>query len=165
VLGVDRSHFLNESRALLLDVGAVPFGMVQVLLLTRDLQPPQGPPNGHEAARQAQTLTQFSQRRVGLLAEYLLQALLGGRVQGGGPAAAMGLGGEVAGVTAALQQAGDEGQTDAEAAGDVASGAFAVVDRGGDTFTQVQGVRSHSASLIRKQRSPPFHATLRAGQK
>jgi hypothetical protein len=90
--------------------------------------------------RGAQPLAQFGQGSVGLLADQHEQAAVavGGHL--GGRTAAAGLGGEGAGLAAALQQAADPGNTDAEEVGDLLAGEPAVVAGAHDALAEVLGV-------------------------
>src|SRR5512135_967522 len=57
----------------------------------------------------------------------------------------MGLGFECAGLAASAEQARDEGETDAEPAGDLPERTVAVIDRGGDALSEVHGIGFHPA--------------------
>src|SRR5512142_794654 len=57
----------------------------------------------------------------------------------------MGLGFERADLAASAEQARDEGETDAEPAGDLPERTFAVINRGGDALSEVYGIRFHPA--------------------
>jgi hypothetical protein len=110
-------------------------------------------------------LPQFLQGRIRPLADRLLQPVASGLVEGRGMAPAMRRGAEVPGLPVASPQAGDEGQADAEAAGDLAPGAFVVLDGSGDPLAEVQGIGLHNASSPRKGAALPLlHATLSATQ-
>ena len=89
-------------------------------------------------------LGQLLQGGIGLIMDQLAQALAVGLVQGGGMAAAMGLGRQPAAGITVLQQADDEGQTDAEAAGDLPQGTFVVIDLNSPRIsTGASGLGSH----------------------
>ncbi len=85
-----------------------------------------------------------------MVADRRLQPLASSRIEGGGMAAAMRPGVQVAGLLLAPPEAGEEGQADAEGASDLTPGALVVLDGGGDPFAQVQGLGLHNASSPRK---------------
>ena len=69
-------------------------------------------------------------------------------------ASAVRFGGQRAGAEAVPQLAGDEGQADAEAAGDLPLRALVVVDGGGDTLSEVERIGFHDAPP--RKRLPSF---------
>jgi hypothetical protein len=80
-------------------------------------------------------VAQLGQGGVGLLGDEDDEAVpaLGGHL--GGRAAGVGLGGERAGLSAALEQASDPGGADAEEVGDVLAGAAALIAGTDHTLT------------------------------
>src|SRR5512135_254298 len=83
-------------------------------------------------------------------------------VQGRWVSAPMGLGFECAGLAASAEQAREEGETDAEPAGDLPERTFAVIDRGGDALPEVHGIGFHPAPPLQLVLS--LHLTVLAIQ-
>ena len=100
-------------------------------------------------------LPQFRQGGVGLLLEQLAETLAGVFIQGGRMTTAMRLGSHVPRVAVTLDEASDEGQADAEAAGNLSPGAFVGLDGSEDAYSEVQRVGSHNA-LLSETQAPPL---------
>ena len=92
----------------------------------------------------AQAVAQLRQGGVGPLGDQHDQAGAAGLVHLGGGAAGVRLGGERAGLAAALQQAADPGGADAEQVRDLLPCPAALVAGTDDFFAEVLGVRFHT---------------------
>lgn len=99
--------------------------------------------DGADVDEGAQAVAEFGQGGVGLLGDQdeQLPALAVAQLARG--AAAVGLGGDRAGLAAALEQLADPGFANAEEFGELRAGAAALVAGAGDALAEVLGVRSH----------------------
>jgi hypothetical protein len=102
----------------------------------------------------AEAVAQLSQGGVGLLGDEGGETVtaLGGHLGRG--AAGVGLGGERAGLPAALQEAANPGGADAEQVGDLLAGAAALVAGADHPLTQVLGIRFHATLYAARYTRP-----------
>src|SRR5271166_1770093 len=131
------------SPSLGLYLGIVPLTAVQGLLLGGLAEPAEGAPDGRQGAGEAAPLLQLVQGGIGMLGDQHRQSYLFGETEDRPRPAAVGLGGQGAGVPTPLEQSGDERDTDAESLGDLTLGAFALIDRRRNTLPEIHRIGSH----------------------
>ena len=115
---LDSPHLRPVSPPLRLHFGSVPLAGMQGLLLVGQAEAAEGAPEGRQGAGEAAPLLQLFQGGIGVLGDPHRQSYSFGEAEGRPRPAAVGFGGQGAGVPTPLDQSGDERDTDAEPFGD-----------------------------------------------
>ena len=116
---------------------------MQGLLLVGQAEAAEGAPEGRQGAVEAAPLLQLFQGGIGVLGDPHRQSYLFGETEDRPRPAAVGLGGQGAGVPTPLEESGDERDTDAKSLGDLTFGAFALIDRRRNTLPEIHRIGSH----------------------
>ena len=111
---LDSPHLRPVSPPLGLHLGSVPLAGMQGLLLVGQAEAAEGAPEGRQGAGEAAPLLQLVQGGIGMLGDQHRQSYLFGETEDRPRPAAVGLGGQGAGVPTPLEESGDERDTDAE---------------------------------------------------
>ena len=104
-------HLPPISPSLGLHLGIVPLTGVQGLLLVGLAEAAEGAPDGRQGAGEAAPFLQLIQGGIGMLGDQHRQSYLFGETEDRPRPAAVGLGGQGAGVATPLEQSGDERDT------------------------------------------------------